>query len=281
MVEELSIKKLADYVAFFPGPHLAMVTASILAGNTRGRLWAIVHPGAAAPTLLLWDQGNKVFYLAGEVADAAVVAELHTLLTTTIRPAALAAGVAYFKVHALSTSGAAALPTLFPWCTLRPVESLFYGFAQPQPHQVTTPTVADLHFVPIDQSLLLTATLENVSLIRDEVCWMWPDLEQFYAHGFGVAALIPARVICWCTAEYVSPTMCGIGITTDEAYQGRGLASATAARFVQLCQQRGISPYWECGRWNGPSMRVAEKVGFTQLTTEQFWVGAMGDTESH
>lgn len=276
MLEELAIDELTTYRAFFAGPHLAMVTASILAGNTVGQLWAM-HKAAADPVLLLWDQGNKVFYLAGDPIGADATAALNALLATTIRPAALAAGVAYFKVHALSAAGQALLPALFPWCTLRAVENLFYGFTQPQPNTLVAPTLADLHFMPIDQYLLQTETLENVSLMRDEVRWMWPSLDHFYAHGFGMAAVIPGRVLCWCTAEYVSPTKCGIGITTDEAYQGRGLASATTARFVQLCQQRGITPYWECGRWNGPSMRVAEKVGFTQLTTEQVWVGTMGE----
>lgn len=276
MLEELSINKLAGYAASFPGPHLAMVTAAIVAGNTVGQLWA-VRQGGDAPVLLLWDQGNKVFYLAGERIGEAATAALGTLLATTIRPAALATGVAYFKVRPLSAAGVEMLPALFPWCTLREGESLFYGFMQPLPNPLAPPRVADLHFVPIDQTLLLTETLENIQLIRDEVRWMWPSLAQFYGHGFGMAAVIPGRVLCWCTAEYVSPTKCGIGITTDEAYQGRGLASATTARFIQLCQQRRITPYWECGRWNTPSRRVAEKVGFTQLTTEQFWVGAMGD----
>lgn len=276
MLQSLSTTALANYASLFPGPHLAMVTASILAGNTLGQLWK-VDQGRAEPLLLLWDRGNKVFYLTGELSGEAAIAALQTLISTTIRPAAIAASVAYFKVHALSAPLAAMLPTLFPWCALREVESLFYGLAHPPSAKLASPTVADLQFRPIDQSLLLTETLENVSLICDEVRWMWPSLDQFYTRGFGVAAMIPGRVIGWCTAEYVSPTMCGIGIATDEAYQGRGIASATAARFVQLCQQRGISPFWECGRWNGPSLRVAEKVGFTLLTTEQFWVGAMGE----
>ncbi|MEZ4736563.1 MAG: GNAT family N-acetyltransferase [Caldilineaceae bacterium] len=258
MIEELSISNLAGHIPFFPEPHLAIVTASILAGNTRGQLWK-VRQAADEPVLLLWDQGNKVFYLAGELVAEAARQALTDLLTTTIRPNALAAGVAYFKARPRSSSLTAALPALFPWCVLRETESLFYEFAQPAPNATAPPPVADLQFVQIDHAFLLTEVLENVHLIRDEIRWMWPSMDQFYAHGFGVAAVIPGRVICWCTAEYVSPTRCGIGITTDEAYQGRGVATATAAHFVQLCQQRGITPCWECGALNAPSMRVAEK----------------------
>lgn len=277
MIQEVSVTQLADYAPLFPGPHLAMVMASVLAGNTAAQLWE-VRQAADEPVLLLWDQGNKVFYLAGELTEETTRQALIHLITTTIRPDALAAGMAYFKARPLSPSLIAALPALFPWCALREVESLFYEFAQPAPNVIAPPTVADLQFVAIDQDLLLMEPLENVTLIYDEVRWMWPSLERFYTHGFGVAALIPGRVICWCTSEYVSPTRCGIGITTDEAFQGRGVATATAAHFVQLCQQRRITPYWECESWNTPSTRVAEKVGFTRLATEQFWVGAMGES---
>lgn len=275
MIQEVSLTRLEAFPGphLAPEPHLAMVTASMLAGNTAARLWE-VRQAANEAVLLLWDQGNKVFYLAGAVGSDATTQELTTLLTTVIRPQALAAGVNYFKVQALSPALTAALPTLFAWCQLREAQDWFYGFVQSAPNVITPPAVADLHFLPINQAFLQNDTLANIDPIRDEVRWMWPSLERFYRHGFGVAAVIPGRAICWCTAEYVSPTRCGIGITTDEAYQGRGVATATTAHFVQRCQQQGITPYWQCGSWNAASRRVAEKVGFAKLDEEQLWVGA-------
>lgn len=274
MIHEVSPTALPAYAAYFPGPHLTMVTAAIVAGNTVAQLWTVPQANAD-PIVLLFDQGNKVFYLAGELVEEAAQAALIELIGTTIRPAAVAAGVAYFKARPLSPSLTAVLPALFPWCTLREVQNLFYGVRQSTTVAIPRPAVDDLQFVQINQ-VLLDETIENSALIRDEVRWMWPSLARFYSHGFGVAAIIPGRALCWCTAEYVSPTRCGIGIATDEAYQGRGLATATTAHFIDLCRQQGIAPYWECGKWNGASMRVAEKAGFTKLTDELFWVGVMG-----
>ncbi|MBX3010804.1 MAG: GNAT family N-acetyltransferase [Caldilineaceae bacterium] len=273
MIRELAIHELPTYLAHFPGPHLAMVTASILAGHTVAQLWSIAQD-EGEPLLVLFDQGNKVFYLAGASVTAPAQAALATLLSTTIRPAAMAAGIAYFKAHPLSPALQQALPALFAWCTLHEVESLFYGLQQPTAVLIP-PAIEGLRFVPIDHALLHDATLINHELVRDEVRWMWPTLERFAHYGFGIAAVMPGRIISWCTAEYVSPMSCGIGITTDEAYQGRGVATATAIHFTQRCQQQGIAPYWECARWNPASMRVAEKAGFTLLTAEKFWAGTM------
>jgi RimJ/RimL family protein N-acetyltransferase len=94
-------------------------------------------------------------------------------------------------------------------------------------------------------------------------------------HGFGYAAVIPDRVICWCTAEYVSPQRCGIGIATDPAFERRGVATATAAQFVAECLRRGKRPYWECAAGNPASARVAEKAGFELLEQTRFWAGSL------
>jgi len=103
----------------------------------------------------------------------------------------------------------------------------------------------------IDRALLADHQLAGITEVRAEIEWMWPAIERFYAYGLGAAAIAERRVICWCTAEYVSAGSCGIGIATDPAYGRRGVATATAAHFIELCQRRGMAPFWEC-RANNP-----------------------------
>ena len=63
MIEEISL--IQRNSTLFPGQQLEMVLTSIAEGNTSGRLWRVV--GVDESTLyLLWDQGNNVFYLAGD-----------------------------------------------------------------------------------------------------------------------------------------------------------------------------------------------------------------------
>jgi RimJ/RimL family protein N-acetyltransferase len=155
---------------------------------------------------------------------------------------------------------------------LKRLATLFLQFQQSRP--VALPRIDQLQLVPIDRTLFETSPAVNLELIREEIAWMWPSEMRFLSHGFGVAALAGDDIICWCTAEYLSARQCGVGITTDPAYEGQGVATATAARFVEECARRGILPRWECARDNVGSRRVAEKVGFGLISEEEYFGGS-------
>jgi RimJ/RimL family protein N-acetyltransferase len=271
MVIERAPETFAAHGVVGDDQHLAMVAASIAAGNTAARLWDVTHGEDAVS--LLWDKGNNVFYLAGELTHDATVREVAALISDTIRPMAIAEGRAYFKTRPLTPSLAERLAAVFDPVRLRQRSTLFYAYTRSQPPQVAPPRVADVRIVPIDDALLHDSTLGNGELIREEIGWMWPSLDRFVARGFGYAAVLEREAIGWCTAEYVSESRCGIGIATVPAYERRGLATATAAAFVSHCVERGITPYWECGSDNLPSIRVAEKLGFALLAHESFAIG--------
>jgi RimJ/RimL family protein N-acetyltransferase len=275
MVTEVPLARIGAYTAYFPGPHAELVVASIAAGNTAAQLWQADQPDGSA-AILLWDKGNNVFYLAGQLGSEATRRDLAQLIATDIRPSASAEGLTYFKVRALSPSTEGVLEPLFDGVALRQLRTWFYHFRNERPRTVPTPMVEDIRFMPIDRTFLARADLANIEPVREEIRWMWSTEERFDAHGFGYAAVTRERVICWCTAEYVSAGRCGIGIATEQAYERRGVATATAAQFVRYCQQRGIAPYWECQSDNIGSTRVAEKVGFERIAEEVYWAGAFG-----
>jgi RimJ/RimL family protein N-acetyltransferase len=250
-----------------------MVVASIAAGNTAAQLWEIEQPSTGT-VVLLWDKGNNVFYLGGDRIAEALERELATLIADRIQPAALAEGRPHFKARACPSSSEAALARIFGDLALQEAHTLFYGFPHAQPNPAVAPAVDGLRFARIDRTLLAHENMQNIAHVRSEIKWMWPSEERFYEHGLGIAAIVDQRAVCWCTAEYVSPQRCGIGIATDPAYERRGLATATAAHFVLEAQRRGIAPYWECGSWNVASIRVAEKVGFEPIAEERYWIGA-------
>jgi RimJ/RimL family protein N-acetyltransferase len=135
------------------------------------------------------------------------------------------------------------------------------------------PARAGVQFAVIDAAFLRREYLHNLPAVRTEIAAMWPSPERFCQQGFGIAALLEETIIGWCTAEYVSESQCGIGIATIAAFENKGIATATAARFVAGCLQRGLRPHWECDEKNIGSVRVAEKVGFEKIQTAAFWVG--------
>ena len=274
MAIELPIAKLDTYAASFRGPHLELVVASIGTGNTAAQLWEMPQPDAD-PLVLLWDQGNNVFYLAGQLIATPAQLGLERLIQTHIRRLVSAAGATHFKIRGLSPLLDEALAQIRVATGLTELYTLFYGFEKAQPHAIPAPAVEDIRFARIDRAFLTSATLANIEPIRAEIRWMWPSEERFATHGFGYAAMVQERVICWCTAEYVSAQRCGVGIETVPEYERRGVATATAARFIADAIRRGVTPYWECRRENIGSIRVAEKLGFERLSEERFWIGSV------
>jgi GNAT superfamily N-acetyltransferase len=275
MLGELPLERLRSLASAFPGPHLRLVLASILAGNTAGQLWQATQ-APEAPALLLWDQGNNVFYFAGD-ASAAAQQELAQLIASQLGLRARAERSLYFKARALTPGFEACLGALFGAVALREMPGLFYGVATPQPPAAATPAIPGIEFAPIDQALLADARRDPAARVRAEIRAMWGAEARFFERGFGYAALAGGEIICWCTAEYVSADRCGIGIETVAEYQRRGVATATAARFLRMALERGIQPFWECRADNRGSQRVAEKLGLELLASERYWVGMFGE----
>jgi RimJ/RimL family protein N-acetyltransferase len=268
MVTEIALGQLGAYSSYLVGPHTALVMSSVAAGNSVARLWALGRPDQPA-TILLWDQGNNVLYLAGELLDEAAQRELTDLIQHRIRPQAIAGGLAYFKARALTPSIELALATLFQDIALRELPTLFYGLERAG----AAPEAGEVRLQPLDRALLANPGLANTEHVRAEIRWMWPSEERFYEHGFGWAALAEQQIVCWCTAEYVGATSCGIGITTVPEFERRGIATATAGQFVSEAFRRGLRPYWECRSDNPGSIRVVEKLGFALLARERYWAG--------
>jgi GNAT superfamily N-acetyltransferase len=274
-MEHLALtEQLEDYEGYFPGAHLELVRASITAGNTAAHLW-IVSQVDGAPLLLLWDKGNNVFYLAGECQASLPYPQLAAIVTTQIRPQALAEGKPHFKVRALSAPLEQALSYIFCDVTLHQYPMLFYVHdTEPPRPKIAPPTLADVRIISLTREVLRQRGLAHSDDVRAEIRWMWPSEDRFFTHGFGTLAIMHDQIICWCTAEYVSPQFCGIGIATLPPFERRGVATATAAHFVQQARQRGLTACWECGRDNHGSVRVAEKLGFVRQAEERYWIGS-------
>jgi GNAT superfamily N-acetyltransferase len=267
-MREISHAQLASHASPFAGAQLAMALASIAAGNTAGQLWR--GEGGAA---LLWDKGNNVIAIAGP-ADETSRRAAADVIAAHIRPRAFAEGRPRFKARPLSAAWEAALPELFAGAALRRSRSLFYRYGAAPPAPLEVPGVS---FVPIDRALLARNDLAGVEEVREEIASMWPSPELFFSNGLGQAALANGAIACWCTGEYVSATQCGIGIATAPAFQRRGIATATAQRFVSQALGRGLAPHWECSDENAASMRVAEKVGFAPIEAATYWIGLLAE----
>ena len=269
---ETSTSELSQLQDDFTGEQLEMVTRAITCGNTRGRLW--LNRGSGPFLAMLWDQGNNVFYISGGGDGNAGV--LRDILHTTVRDRALGEGAAHFTVRTLSPEMVAGAEAAFAPHLKGTVEKLFYVYTRPTAPACLPGTAEGVLFHEIDGRFLEDERRRNTEAVVNEIQWMWPSLDAYTRHGFGIAAVVDEAVVCWCTAEYVSSTACGIGIETVPEHRNKGIATGTAARFVSQALDRGLRPHWECGEANRPSVRVAEKLGFRLVKRSAAIVGRFG-----
>ncbi|HVE93112.1 MAG TPA: GNAT family N-acetyltransferase [Actinomycetota bacterium] len=61
-----------------------------------------------------------------------------------------------------------------------------------------------------------------------------------------------------------------IGVGTDEAARGLGLATSAASLVASLVMRDGLVPVWSTGEHNAASRRVAEKLGFQEVWRRTF-----------
>lgn len=247
---------------FFQPPQLALVMEGVLAGNSPARIWVDnpVQPGAA----LMWDKAHCLYWLTA-AATSPPIAPFQTLFAQTLLPEAVNRGIGVFKVYDNGPDAAAAIPTLFAPLMLESRTRSLYTFTEPAAAAPTTPLPAGFHLQPVDRPLLEESGLENAAALRAEVELCWTSRDAFYNNGFGFCLVQGETIVGWCTAEYVSVGQCGTGIETVEAYQQRGLATATAHAFVGHCLSLRLVPHWDAWQANLPSIRVAEKVGFRHM----------------
>ncbi len=270
MLTEHPISALSSYAGSFVEPPARLAWQSIVAGNTAGRLWAAGTNAAAGP-LLLWDQGNNIFYLG--MSPDHDTNELSHTINGEIRVAALESGPARFGVRALDEPATRRVQSVFGALLTGERRSMFWEWPAGREPAAYRARVAGVQLQPIDHALLTSDEVVGLDEVRQEVGWMWPSLERFEQYGLGIAALLDGKLVCWCTAEYVGPERCGVGIATAEEYRGQGIATATAAEFVRQAVRRGLTPCWECDADNAASARVAARLGFELLLEHRTWLG--------
>ena len=198
--------------------------------------------------------------------------ELARLIQREIRPQAVALGRRYFGTRLAHGGGEEHLRGLFRGASLEALTENFYAYEKPSAPSLP-PGPPGLTVERIDAAFLARSDLAGLDEVRQEIGWMWTSLEAYTRRSLGAAAVIAGEIACWCTSEYASERMCGIGIATGQAHRGQGIAALTAAAFIEQCLAVGVTPHWECKAHNLPSARVAEKLGFSLLFTPGFLSG--------
>jgi predicted GNAT family acetyltransferase len=63
-----------------------------------------------------------------------------------------------------------------------------------------------------------------------------------------------------------------VGVVTRDDWRGQGLATMCAALMCQAVQDRGRTPVWSTGGTNLPSLQVARKLGFREVSRRVYLI---------
>jgi RimJ/RimL family protein N-acetyltransferase len=87
-------------------------------------------------------------------------------------------------------------------------------------------------------------------------------IENVLRYTLGIVILHDEMVVCEAATGAPTHGWIELGVTTAEAYRGRGFASIACARLIEMCEAQGYKTWWDCARQNTPSVRLAKKLGY-------------------
>ena len=260
MLNKIDKSRMESFSSEIDNIQLSITLSSISEGNTEGYLWS----DKADETYFLWDMGNVVFYLFGRSPSQEYLEDLSGLFENRIKKKAENYGFSHFKVNNLTDISDQSIKSVFGNNEFKILKKYFYEYEKESIGEYQS-SLEELYILDIDEEFLKSTELRNLARVINEIKWMWPSFEKYYENGYGKAALVDDEIVCWCTSEYVNEGTCGIGIETLGRYRQKGIATKTAAEFVDHCLKNDITPYWECGAHNEPSVKLAEKLGFDKI----------------
>ena len=99
---------------------------------------------------------------------------------------------------------------------------------------------------------------------------LWRDTRQLLVEGVVASAVVAERVVATALVAACSERYADIGVFTREGYRGRGYATAAASLVAQAVQEGGRTPLWGAGAHNQASLRVAQKLGFREVSRRRY-----------
>lgn len=91
----------------------------------------------------------------------------------------------------------------------------------------------------------------------------WSTINDFLTNGSGFAILNNGQIASYSYTVFSSSEAVEIDVQTAENFRGLGLATLTSIALIEDILLKGKNPNWECFWENTPSLRLAEKLGFT------------------
>jgi len=139
-----------------------------------------------------------------------------------------------------------------------PMPEIHYQMDQPNDD---APNTQVRRLTKADVALLEVAT-DAFGLVG----WRFGSAEALLRDGFAAGAVVEGKLVSVAFTTAITPRFGEVGISTLAPYRGRSYSTAAAALVCADVHAAGLTPTWSTGEDNAPSRRVAEKLGFNEVS---------------
>lgn len=94
--------------------------------------------------------------------------------------------------------------------------------------------------------------------------------EAMVTDGIAAGAIVDDNIVAIAHTYAENNLHADIGVSTVEQWREKGFSTAAASLVAQEIQARGKVPAWSCGEDNIASLRVAQKLGFTEVARRTY-----------
>ncbi len=231
----------------------------ILAGHNKGRIF--VDDPYRPACALVWAE-QEIFYLIGEPQES-FVTSLSSLIKDVIAPEAERIGDAFFQVELMPEEKwqpvvERCLQAFLP----KRYERVTFAFDQERFRKMPHLPIPD--GVSVERITLELLADESFGEVLNNINDFWQSPELFVEKGIGYAVRTGGEVVCSCLTAFAAETDVEVGISTySRADRGKGYARLAVQALLDECLRQGRMPHWKTEDFRLPSIKLAEKVGFT------------------
>ncbi|WP_242307487.1 GNAT family N-acetyltransferase [Bacillus cereus group sp. BfR-BA-01524] len=219
---------------------------------------------------LVWAE-QEIFYLLGDPTSN-FVSSLPTFIKEVIAPEAEQIGDDFFQVELLPESKwkqvvEEQLQMFIP----KPYTRVTFTFDPESYNKLSKPNMPDE--VTVERITIEMLSDKKFAMVRDDIVDFWESTQDFIRNGFGYVVMVHEQVVTSCLSVFATDTDVEIGINTYDLFQrGKGYAWLAARAFLEDCLRQGRTPHWKTEDFRIPSIKLAGKVGFTNLQTYTAYV---------
>lgn len=236
-----------------------------LCGNSKGTLYVdyISNP----QVLLLWNEFDGFYLSADKQFDYSLISKA----ITQIIEADTSENSEY--VLYIDPKHDNIVSSIIPAKNYEKLDVLGYFIS---PTLVEVKHVEGFEIIDIGRDFFSTS-YTNAQEILTTISQTWHSTDDFCSSGFGVAVIEKSSgtVAAFCVTEHVTDSGAEFSIETLPEFQKKGLATLAGKSMLSSCKKRRKDAYWYCTPDNTASIRLAEKLGFTQRFSFHVWLFEM------